>query len=55
MIFPKLFKFARAILSLPHSNATTECTSSNLNLIKLNSEIDYIYNHVELFCIPKKS
>ncbi|KYN50523.1 hypothetical protein ALC57_00163, partial [Trachymyrmex cornetzi] len=34
MVFPKLFKFATVILSLPHSSATTERVFSNLNLIK---------------------
>jgi len=33
MIFPRLFKFAIAILSLPHS-AATERVFSSLNLIK---------------------
>ncbi|KYN16890.1 hypothetical protein ALC57_10869, partial [Trachymyrmex cornetzi] len=34
MVFPKLFEFTTAILSLPHSSATTERIFSNLNLIK---------------------
>lgn len=33
-IFPRLFKFATAILSLPHSSPTTERIFSSLNLIK---------------------
>jgi len=34
MVFPKLFKFATEILSLPHSSAATERIFSSLNLIK---------------------
>jgi len=34
MVFSKLFKFVKAILSLLRSNATTERIFSNLNLIK---------------------
>lgn len=34
LVFPRLYKFVTAILSLPHSSATTERIFSSLNLIK---------------------